>query len=164
MPQTQPDLDSGLCWRLLLAAVQLLHKRGLTGLRVVPSIAAVGWWRIEITTAANLRSGVNLPARDENAVFRATEGAFPRVGELEVLPSTTVGQVADEILRELGSFTGAGYVNDREYCGWFAGMRRQAEALGSPPSAFDEFHNGWRCGAFDITPPPGWEAAQWSDA
>lgn len=160
MPRTERNLDPHLCWRLLLAAVQRLHERGLTGIRVLPYFGAVGLWRIEVTTAINLRSGVNLPARDDDAVFRATEASFPRIGELVVLPSTTVDQVADEIHRGLGSPTEATYFNDREYCSWFNGIRQQAEALGSPPSAFEEFHNGWRCGATAIAPPPGWEVAQ----
>jgi len=65
--------------------------------------------------------------------------------------------VADEILRNLGDAPGAGYFNDWEYCEWFAEMRSQAEALDSPPIAFEDYHYGWRCGTTDITPPPGWE-------
>lgn len=145
-------------WSLLLAAVERLHDRGLTGIRALPYFGPVGYWRIEITTAVNLPSGVNLPARDEDAVFRESEGSFPRIGELVVSPSTTADDVADEILRRLGTPRETTYVNDREYCAWFAAMRHQAEAIGSPPSAFEEFHNGWRCGVTDIAPPPGWES------
>lgn len=145
-------------WSLLLAAVERLHDRGLTGIRALPYFGPVGYWRIEITTAVNLPSGVNLPARDEDAVFREPDGSFPRIGELVVSPSTTADDVADEILRRLGTPRETTYVNDREYCAWFAAMRHQAEAIGSPPSAFEEFHNGWRCGVTDIAPPPGWES------
>ncbi|GLB63956.1 hypothetical protein NCCP2495_18350 [Dietzia sp. NCCP-2495] len=63
--------------------------------------------------------------------------------------------MADEILRNLGDAPGAGYFNDREYCEWFAEMRSQAEAFGSPPAAFEEFQSEWHCGTVDITPPPG---------
>lgn len=90
-------------WSLLLAAVERLHDRGLTGIRALPYFGPVGYWRIETTTAVNLPSGVNLPARDEDAVFRESEGSFPRIGELVVSPSTTADDVADEILRRLGS-------------------------------------------------------------
>lgn len=160
MSRSEQRPGRGREWRLLLAAIERLHDRGLTGIRALPYFGAVGWWRIEITTAVNLPSGVNLPVRDEGAVFRVSEASFPRLGALEVSSSTTVDQVADEILRSLGSPEESTYFNDREYCRWFAGIRRQAEALDFPPSAFQEFHIGWRCGETDIAPPPGWAEMQ----
>lgn len=155
--EQRPDRDRS--WTLLLAAVSRLHDRGLTGIRALPYFGPVGYWRIEITTAVNLPSGVNLPARDQDAVFCASGGSFPRIGELVITDATTADDVAGEILRGLGSPIQATYFNDHEYCTWFAAMRQQAETIGSPPSAFEEFHNGWRCGATDIAPPPGWESA-----
>lgn len=60
---------------LLLAAVEDLHDRGLTGIRALPYFGPVGYWRLEVTTADNLPNGVTLPLRDADAAFRATEGS-----------------------------------------------------------------------------------------
>lgn len=161
MPRRTAHCETDRIWRLLLAAVEQLHGRGFTGIRALPYFGAVGYWRIDVTAAANLRSGVNLPERDADAVFRTTEGGFPRVGGLVVESSTTVDDVADEILRHLGSPREVIYFNDPEYCRWFADLRRLSYEIGIPPSAFQEFHDGWRCGEVDIAPPPGWEKGQW---
>ena len=125
-------------------------------LRVIPTFGPVGYWRLQITTAVNLRDGVNLPFRDDSAVFGLSAGGFPSVGSLEVSAATTVDEVAEEFLRCLGSPRAETYFNDDEYCLWFAAMRRQADELDSPPAAFSDEHSGWRCAGVDITPPPGW--------
>ncbi len=146
-------------WPLLLAAVEDLHDRGFAGIRALPYFGPVGYWRLEVTTADNLPNGVDLPPRDEDAVFRATEGAFPHVGDLTVSIRTSARDVADEILRGLGSPSQVRYFNDADYCRWFAAMRHRAEEIGAPPSAFEDFHSGWRCGTEEIDPPPGWAGA-----
>lgn len=143
-------------WPLLLAAVEALHGRGLTGIRALPHFGPVGYWRVAITTADNLSSGINLPERDPESVLRLTEGDFPRLGAVTVTGRTTVDEVADELHRRLGAPREATYFNDAEYCRWFAAMRRRAEEIGAPPSAFDDHHSGWRCGTTEIEPPPGW--------
>lgn len=160
MPRTADKREKDRIWRLLLAAVEHLHGLGFTGIRGLPYFGAVGYWRIEVTTADNLHSGVNLPERDSDAVFRATEGGFPRVGGLLVEPSTTVDDVANEILRSLGFPREVIYFNDTEYCSWFAELRRRSDEIGFPPAAFGDYFYGWRCGEVDIAPPPGWEK-QW---
>ena len=146
-------------WPLLLAAVEDLHDRELTGIRALPYFGPVGYWRLEVTTADNLANGVHLPLRDDDAVSRATEGGFPRVGDLIISTRTSARDVADEILRGLGSPREVRYFNDADYCRWFAAMRRRAEEIGAPPSAFEDFHSGWRCGTTEIDPPPGWADA-----
>lgn len=143
-------------WKLLLAAVERLHERGLTGIRALPSFGSVGFWRFEITTARNLRAGVNLPPRDEDAVLRLSAGSFPLIVDLLVSAETTVDEVADELFTALGSPRETSTPHDREYCEWFAGTRRRAEELDAPPSAFGEYQSSWRCGETEIDPPPGW--------
>ena len=143
-------------WKLLLAGVERLHDRGFTGIRAIPAFAPVGYWRFHATTAVNLPGGVSFPPRDDDAMFSVTEASFPQVGSLRIDPDTSADEVADEILRSLGSPTECTYFNDVEYCEWFSRMRRRAEELGDPPSAFGDFQSTWRCGAIEIEPPPGW--------
>lgn len=156
MPRSTDVSSFDRIWPLLLAAVEELHGRGFTAVRVIPTFGPVGYWRLQITTAVNLRDGVNLPFRDDSTVFGLSAGGFPSVGSLEVSAATTVDEVAEEFLRCLGSPRAETYFNDDEYCLWFAAMRRQADELDSPPAAFSDEHSGWRCAGVDITPPPGW--------
>ena len=157
MPRIADKREKDRIWRLLLAAVEKLHDRGLTGIRALPYFGAVGYWRIEVTAAANLHSGTRHPERDPDAVFRTTEAEFPRVGGLAIEPSTTVDDVADEIVRSLGSPREVTYFDDTEYCSWIAELRRRSDEIGFPPAAFGDYFTGWRCGDVDIAPPPGWE-------
>ena len=143
-------------WQLLLAAVERLHDRGLTGIRAIPSYGPVGYWRLEVTTADNLCDGVNLPLRDEDTSLRFSAGDFPRVGKIVIDAGTTVDEVADELRRAIGSPREATYFNDAEYCDWFARMRARSEWIGRPPTGFGEYQTGWRCGEEEIAPPPGW--------
>jgi len=155
---TEP-VDINREWKLLLAAVELLHGRGLTGIRAIPAFTPVGYWRFHATTAENLPSGVNFPPRDCEAMFRVSEASFPQLGSLRVGPETTAEEVADEILHSLGSPSECTYFNDAEYCRWFSLMRRRAEELGAPPSAFGDYQSTWRCGTTEIDPPPGWHTS-----
>lgn len=122
MPLTPHSDERRPTWSLLLEAVEALHHRGLTAIRMLPSFGPVGYWRLEVT------------------------------------PSTTASDVADEILRELRVSEDSVHPDDAEYCRWFSDVRRSADEIGAPPAAFSDDHLGWRCGSVDIAPPPGWEA------
>ncbi len=152
-------IDTHREWKLLLAAVECLHGRGLTGLRAIPHHGPVGYWRFAVTHATNLTGGVRFPARDDDAVFAVSAGGFPTVGTLEVGPETTADRVADEILRHLGSPAQVTAVDDAGYVEWFSHLRRRADELDQPPAAFSDSGSGWCCGETAIDPPPGWVEA-----
>lgn len=99
MPRSTDVSSCDRIWALLLAAVEELHGRGFTAVRAIPSFGPVGYWRLQITTAVNLRDGVNLPLLDDSAVFGLSAGGFPTVGSLEVSATTTADEVAEEFLR-----------------------------------------------------------------
>lgn len=143
-------------WRLPLAAVARLHERGHTGIRAIPHDGPVGYWRLLVSPAVNLRGGTGPDVRSiDDASYHST-GAWPELFGLEVGPRTTVDDAADALWRRLGEPRGCTYHDDEEYVAWYAALLRHADRAGSPPTAFGEYSSGWTCGGRPVDPPPGW--------
>lgn len=140
----------------ILQGIRVLHRRGHRQIRIHPGISPSGmYWRVAITTVANLTHGDFWKVRNEDAVIRYTTGAESAFAGFEVTAATKPETVADLIARSLPS---AGPLSDDPaYAAWFDGLMELVERVNRLPIAYDDYfdpRDGWKIGEIRYPAPP----------
>ena len=143
----------------ILQAVQVLHRRGFQGTRVLPGMSASGmYWRVSVTPAPGGGADRSAsPAPHSDPVLKYTTGSGTEFAEINVNVATRPEEVADAMLAALPAL-GFSF-DDPAYVRWYDELMSLVEQQAALPIAYADYFDdslGWEIGWGSglIHPPP----------
>ncbi|WP_347909865.1 ADP-ribosylglycohydrolase family protein [Pseudomonas grandcourensis] len=117
-PKGTINEDEAACIRMVEMSHEL-HVRGFQKIRIFPYLSPSGYWRLEWAPAENFSSAIRPPrGTNERLIARYSSGSGWRAFEWEGVQSLTIGEMAQQFLRQFPELARAGQGQDWPYAGW----------------------------------------------
>jgi len=114
--------DVAACIRMVEMSHEL-HVRGFQKIRIFPYMSASGYWRLEWAPAESFGSVIEPPRNsNERLIARYTSGAGWQPFEWEGVQSLSVGEMAQQFVRQFPELAAAGKGQDWPYAGWLTAL------------------------------------------